>query len=226
MSALAPRWAKLKARYGALQQRERVLVAAALILGPLMIGQSLVVDPRLAQVRRLEQSIVRQTSAMADMESQVAVLQQQAQIDPDAGRKAELAALKAERDGLDKQLQQFGSALVRPHEMNALLEGLLRKNAGLRLLSLKTLAPQSILGQKATEGDKKPVERAFDLYRHGVEIRLEGRYGELQAYLEQLEKLPQRLLWGSLSYRVVEHPRAEMILTVYTLSPERTWLAL
>jgi len=29
-----------------------------------------------------------------------------------------------------------------------------------------------------------------------------------------------------LNYQVVEHPRAEMTLTVYTLSPERTWLAL
>jgi len=226
MSAVVQGWAKLKARYGALQRRERALVAAALILGPLLIGQSLVVDPRAAQVRRLEQSVTRQTASIADMESQVAVLQQQAQIDPEAGRKAELAALKTEREGLDNQLQKFGSALVRPNEMNALLEGLLKRHAGLRLLSLKTLAPQSILGQKAAEGDKKPVERAFDLYRHGVEIRLEGRYGELQAYLEQLEKLPQRLLWGSLSYRVVEHPRAEMTLTVYTLSPERTWLAL
>lgn len=226
MRAPHPGWVKLKARYGALLPRERALVAAALVFGPLMIGYSLLVDPRLVQMRRLEQSIVRQTASVADMEAQVAGLQQQLQIDPDAGRKAELAALMAERDGLDGKLLQFGNALVRPEQMNALLDGLLRKNAGLRLLSLKTLAPQSILGQKASEGDKKPVERTFDLYRHGVEIRLEGRYGELQAYLEQLEKLPQRLLWGNLSYRVIEHPRAEMTLTVYTLSPERTWLAL
>lgn len=226
MSAPSPGWAKLKARYGALQPRERGLVAVALILGPLLIGYSLVVDPRSAEIRRLEQSIVRQSASVSEMEAQIASLQHELQIDPDAGRKAELAALVAERDGLDGQLKQFGSALVRPEQMNALLEGLLNRHAGLRLLSLKTLAPQSILGQKPAEGDKKPVERSFDLYRHGVEIRLEGRYGDLQAYLEQLEKLPQRLLWGGLSYRVVDHPRAEMTLTVHTLSPERTWLAL
>jgi len=59
-----------------------------------------------------------------------------------------------------------------------------------------------------------------------VEIRLEGSYGQLLAYLTQLEKLPQRLLWGQLSYRVIDYPRSEMTLTVYTLSPDKTWLTL
>jgi len=76
----------------------------------------------------------------------------------------------------------------------------------------------------AKEGET--AERSFDLYRHGVEIRLEGSYGQLQAYLAQLEKMPQHLLWGQLSYRVIDYPKAEMTLTVYTLSPDRSWLAL
>jgi len=112
--------------------------------------------------------------------------------------------------------------------MNGLLERLLARNAGLRLLSLKTQAPQSVLHEKdpARDSDGKPVERSFDLYRHGVEIRLEGNYSQLQTYLAELEKLPQRLLWGPLSYRVIDYPRAEMTLTVYTLSPDKTWLTL
>ena len=94
-------------------------------------------------------------------------------------------------------------------------------------VSLKTLAPQSVLPVgEVKAGDAKPVERSFDLYRHGVEIRLEGSYGQLQAYLAQLEKLQQKLLWGKLEYRVIDYPKAELTLTVYTLSPDRTWLAL
>lgn len=111
--------------------------------------------------------------------------------------------------------------------MNGLLESLLSRHAGLRLVSLKTLAPQSVLPVVAVkEGEAKPAERSFDLFRHGVEIRLEGNYGQLQAYLTQLEKLQQKLLWGALSYRVIDYPRAEMSLVVYTLSPDKTWLAL
>ena len=122
--------------------------------------------------------------------------------------------------------------VVRPEEMNGLLQGLLARQAGLRLISLKTLAPQSIVagttGAKAPakEAQDKPAERVFDLYRHGVEIRLEGSYDDLQVYMAQLEKLPQRLLWGELVYRVIDYPRAEIRLTLYSLSPDKAWLAL
>ena len=228
MSSLRQHWDRLNKRYTALSRRERVLVALAVVLGPLLIGNALLVAPQQARVKGLENGIATQSASASQLQVEVANLQQQLNIDPDAGRKAELAALNGEQARLDEQLRQVGSVLVRPEEMNGLLERLLARNAGLRLVSLKTLAPQSVLqpGDTAKDADGKPVERSFDLYRHGVEIRLEGSYGQLQSYLAQLEKLQQRLLWGQLNYRVVEYPKAEMTLTVYTLSPDKTWLAL
>lgn len=228
MNSLRLFWKRLNVRYTALSQRERLLVALAVVLGPLLIGNALLVSPQQARVKGLESGIAAQNASATQLQAEVGNLQQQLNSDPDAGRKAELAALNGERDRLDEQLRQFGTILVRPEEMNGLLEGMLARNAGLRLVSLKTLAPQSVLqrGEAPRETDGKPAERSFDLYRHGVEIRLEGSYGQLQAYLAQLEKLQQRLLWGQLSYRVIEHPKAELTLTVYTLSPDKTWLAL
>lgn len=228
MNSLRQFWNRLNARYTALSRRERLLVALAAVLGPLLIGNALLVSPQQARVKGLENGLAAQDASANQLQAEVGNLQQQLNSDPDAGRKAELAALSGERDRLDEQLRQFGTVLVRPEEMNVLLEGLLARNAGLRLVSLKTLTPQSVLQrvEAAKEADGKPAERTFDLYRHGVEIRLEGSYGQLQAYLAQLEKLQQRLLWGQLSYRVIEHPKAELALTVYTLSPDKTWLAL
>jgi MSHA biogenesis protein MshJ len=228
MKALRQQWARLNERYAALSQRERLMVALAVVLGPLLIGHALFVDPVRARAKGLENGIAAQSASAAQLQVEVTNLQQQLKIDPDAGRKAELATLVGEREKLDEQLRQFGTVLVRPEEMNGLLERLLARNAGLRLVSLKTLAPQSVLqhGDTSKGADGKPVERSFDLYRHGVEIRLEGSYGQLQAYLAQLEKLEQRLLWGQLSYRVLDYPKAELSLTVYTLSPDKTGLAL
>ena len=228
MNSLRQFWNRLNARYAALTRRERLLVALAVVLGPLMIGNALLLSPQQARVKGLQNSIATQDASAAQLQTEANNLEQQLKVDPDAGRKAELAALNGERDRLDEQLRQFGSVLVRPEDMNTLLERLLAKHSGLRLVSLKTLAPQSVLrqGDAAKNADGKPEERSFDLSRHGVEIRLEGSYGQLQAYLAQLEKLQQRLLWGQLSYSVVEYPKAELTLTVYTLSPDKTWLAL
>ena len=55
------------------------------------------------------------------------------------------------------------------------------------------------------------AQTAFELYR---------------GYLEALENMPQRLLWGGMAFKVTEWPRSELTLTVYTLSRERDWLAL
>lgn len=226
--SLRQSWSRLNDRYAALSRREQTLVALALVLGPLLIGYSLFVDPLGARRKALENTLAAEQGTIARLQAEAANLQQQLAVDPDAGRKADLAVLHGERDKLDEQLRQFSAVLVRPEEMNGLLERLLARHAGLRLLSLKTLAPQSVLpAEEGKEGgDAKPIERSFDLYRHGVEIRLEGNYAQLQAYLAQLEKLQQKLLWGKLEYRVIDHPRAELTLIVYTLSPDRTWLAL
>ena len=228
MNALGQYWNRLSSRYAALSRREQVLVALGMVLGPLLIGNALFVDPQWSRSKAMQNSIATQSTSLTAMQTQAASLQQELSIDPDAGKKAELAALNAQREQMDEQLRQVGSALVRPEDMNGLLEGLLVRQSGLRLISLKTMAPQSVLREKelAKETDGKPVERSFDLYRHGVEIRLEGNFSQLQAYLVQLEKLPQRLLWGQLSYRVMDYPRSEMTLTVYTLSPDKTWLTL
>lgn len=225
--SLRQSWSRLNGRYAAMTQRERLLIALAVVCGPLLIGYTLFVDPQGARAKGVETTLATESASVARLQAEAASMQQQLAVDPDAGRKADLAALTAERGKLDEQLRQFSSVLVRPEQMNGLLESLLSRHAGLRLVSLKTLAPQSVLPVAAVkEGEAKAAERSFDLFRHGVEIRLEGNYGQLQAYLGQLEKLQQKLLWGALSYRVIDYPRAEMTLVVYTLSPDKTWLAL
>ena len=224
--SLRQSWNRLNQRYAALSRRERALVALAVVLAPLLIGFTLFVDPQRARLKAMENTLATDGATLIRLQAEASNLQQQLAIDPDAGRKADLAALQAERDRLDEQLRQFSSVLVRPEDMNGLLERLLTRHAGLRLLSLKTLAPRSVLPAAEGKEGGQPAERCFDLYRHGVEIRLEGNYGQLQAYLAQLEQLQQKLLWGKLDYRVVDYPRAELTLVVYTLSPDRTWLAL
>lgn len=233
MKALRQFWARLSARYAPLSTREKALVAAVAVGGPLLVGQALLVDPKEAALARLERTQAQQRTVLAETQAQLVILQQQLQADPDAVPKAELAELEKTRQALEAEVRAAQSSLVLPGEMNALLERFVARHKGLRLLSLKTLAPESVLtaaGEKAAGADKgasgQRAARSFDLYRHGVEIRLEGSYADLQSYLAQLEQSGSRLIWGRLNYRVVDYPRAELTLTVYTLSPERTWLAL
>ena len=232
MKRLRESFAVLQGRHAALSRREKLLTGLGLVLGPLLIGNTLFIERQWLGARNQQNAFPANQESLLDFQAQPGQLQQQLAADPNAAKKTELQVLTAGIGQLDGQLREIASGLVRPEEMNGLLQGLLARQAGLRLISLKTLAPQSIVagttGAKAPakEAQDKPAERVFDLYRHGVEIRLEGSYDDLQVYMAQLEKLPQRLLWGELVYRVIDYPRAEIRLTLYSLSPDKAWLAL
>ncbi|HEX5686171.1 MAG TPA: hypothetical protein VFY73_19255 [Ideonella sp.] len=72
-----------------------------------------------------------------------------------------------------------------------------------------------------------PATAGAPLFRHGVEITVEGPYGDLMGYLSSLESLPgPRLLWGGVKLKVEKHPTVQLSLTVYTLSLDRAWLEL
>lgn len=64
------------------------------------------------------------------------------------------------------------------------------------------------------------------VYRHEVEIVLQGTYLELLAVLQEMEKLPWQLYWAKASLRTDEHPQSTLSLRVFTLSLDQTWLDL
>ena len=47
---------------------------------------------------------------------------------------------------------------------------------------------------------------------------MEGRYFDIQAYLESIETLPWQFYWKKFSYRVIDYPMAEVEIELYTLS--------
>lgn len=64
------------------------------------------------------------------------------------------------------------------------------------------------------------------VYRHGVELTLEGRYLDMVNYLNALESMPVRLIWGTARLDAREHTQARLTLTLFTLSLEKDWMKL
>lgn len=227
MKALAQ---KLAGRYDALQLRERWLIAAAVLGGIVLIGYSLFIDPALKRAQLAERGLLEQRAQLANVQTQIASLQSPDQ-DPDVAAGAELAGVKNQLNALGDRLLALEGSLVPPQRMSALLEDMIGRKAGLRLLSLKTLPVTPLLDKKPGAGDNAPAQAgdsppssSAGLFKHGVEIRLEGSYPELTAYLERLEQSQSKLLWRSVTLSAENYPRLVLTLTVYTLSLDRTWL--
>ncbi|HAT33905.1 MAG TPA: hypothetical protein DCW29_24595 [Janthinobacterium sp.] len=71
-----------------------------------------------------------------------------------------------------------------------------------------------------------PAKPAPLLYRHGVEIVLQGNYLDMLSYMEALEAMPTQLFWGRASLKGDDFPNASLTLTLYTLSLDQKWISL
>ena len=223
-------WAKLAGRYDALQVRERWLVAMGVLFGIGFIGYGLFIDPALKSAQQAERSAVEQRAQLASVHAQTQALQSPGQ-NPDVAAQTELEGLKKQLGGLAARLQVMEGSLVPPQQMSTMLEDMIGARTGLRLLSLKTLPVAPVLEKKADAVNKtaansaaKPEGPLAGLFRHGIEIKLEGSYAELTAYLERLEQSKMKLLWSNVSLSAEKHPTLVLTLTVYTLSLDRAWL--
>jgi MSHA biogenesis protein MshJ len=233
-------WARYLAWFGALQPRERNIVALAILLGGLFLGYTYGIEPNLQKARRDVRATEDATAAAGQMALQLAALNGLNK-DPDAPLRAQLTTLKGEVAAQGGRFAAVERSMVPPAAMPVLLESFLGRASALKLVSLRTLAPTPLIERKPpadakdkllqtvgaqTEAAALDVAGAPNLFKHGVELTLEGNYSELLAYVQALENAPQRLLWGKMNLTALEYPRSQLVLTVYTLSLETSWLVL
>jgi MSHA biogenesis protein MshJ len=227
------RWQAFSARYAALNRREQTMVAMAVVLAAGMGGFTAWVDSPKTRAATLEKQIVQQQLEATALRTQVAELKARI-TDPDAARKAALVDARAQLAALDRDRKTYNSILVPPQRVPQLLQSLLARHRGLELIDMRTLEPASLLARRparaegAMDAAGPPASAAQPknggIFRHGIEIRVAGGYADLLAYVAELERSPQKLLWEKMSLVVKEYPRSELTLTVYTLSLDSTWL--
>lgn len=243
MSAASEQWNQWAGKFAALTRRERAIVAVAVVLGGGFLIYNFGIDPFLLKARSASRIETVARAELAQQEAQLARLVTQ-NADPDAVNRQRLVQAKQELVAISERLARFEAGMVPPARMRAFLEELLAKSPAVELLGLKTL-PVTLVGAPAAEkttavgataqntpdaGKDKAVPGGTapatgdGIYQHGIEIRLAGSYNDLLNYLAELERMPQRVMWNSVSLTVEKYPRNVMVLRVYTLSLDKNWL--
>ncbi len=240
---------ELTGRFDALSLRERSTIGTAVLLGGLMMGYLVLVDPQITRQATQHKRITQLKGEMAAQEAQMVALKSQLK-DPDAANRAALQEVRKSMAAIDQRLRNVQDSLVPPEKMQAFLEGLMTKDQGLELVALRTLSVAPLIkstpapGKPSADdktakehaepaGGKKPAapagaagagDTASNLYKHSIEMRVAGSYNDLARYLAALEGMPQRIIWEKAELTVEKHPRCVLILTVYTLSLDKRWL--
>lgn len=237
MSDLIKRWQHWTGLFNARSLRERVLITLGLIALVVAVLDTVLLSPLDLQQQRLSAQLSEARTAIKAGEIMMSASNGQA--DPDEVKRRYRDELRKQIAEMDAKLQGLQKQLVPPDQMAKLLEGVLKKERGLTLVSLRKLpvqryqtsgapaqpaaqaqqaAGQAVAGSEAVAG----VDRS--IYQHSFEVSVEGSYAELYGYLSRLEALPWQLFWGKVTLDAGDHPKLRLTLTLHTLSLNKVWL--
>lgn len=223
-------WAEFARKFDALQPRERLMVFAAGVAIIAGLAFVLVLDAALARSKTLTASIDRYRGELAQLQVQNAQLSRLLAQDPNTEGRARIDALQLQLLGFDTELRSVQQGLVPPSRMVRVLEDMLNRDSRVRLVKLRTLPVAALVEPAAvasTGTDASPpasASRKNLVYKHGLELTVEGSYLDLLEYQARLEKLPWRMFFARTSINATDYPKVLMTITLYTLSLEETWL--
>ncbi len=239
MADLLKRWQQWTALFNGRTLRERVLIAAGVVAVAVLLFDALLLGPQDAQQKQLTQQLTATRISIKTGEALIAASSGQA--DPDEVKRRYRDELRKQIAQIDDKLRGVQKRLVPQDQVASLLEGVLKKERGLTLVSLRKLPVQRFQTSGAQAPAVKPAEPqgaaqaaagaeaaagAADrsIYQHSFEVSVEGSYAELHGYLKRLEALPWQLFWGKVTLDADAHPKLRLTLTLHTLSLNRAWL--
>ncbi|MDD2932377.1 MAG: MSHA biogenesis protein MshJ [Methylotenera sp.] len=252
-ASLIQLWASITDKFDALKPRERWLVFGALLVVVYVAINALLLEPVLLQKKSLTNAISADEAQVQVLRQQLAQYAGQNAIDPDAKNKQRIVVLQSNLLSLESQLNSLQTTLIQPDKIPELLRSLLKENGKLKLIELKTLTTTGLLDNIATNDTNtspaiasqtpnamatsstaiSPTSEKYiaPVFKHGVEITIEGRYLDLLAYVSELERSPWHILWSKAALNTdtgptYEWPSNRLKLTVYTLSLDQTWLSI
>lgn len=233
-------WQKLVQKIDALSLRERVIIFVMLAVLFITVFNMALLDREFSKQKQLSDQINAAQSQINQIRTEIQHAVQLSR-DPDAANKDRLQTLMQQSAQMQTVLLDMQKGLVSPDKMTILLEDILRRDSKLRLLSLKTL-PATNLAESPMAEARTPQEKAAAatvanrlgadkpasgaVYKHGVEITVQGEYLDMLDYMAALEAMPWQLFWGRAKLNVDEYPTATLTLTLFTLSLDKKWLNL
>jgi len=224
LAPLKARWERQAKRIDALSLRERAIIFISIAAVLAALFDTLVLTPLSARNKVRAEAQAKQAAEVTQLREQFVAASSNVN-DPAGQLRGQLDAARAERLRLDAELRKAGS-VGGGEGLSAVLQRLLAKQTGLVLERLALLGDTPVaLPSVATSA---PVARPAALPQmpgmswQGVELQVMGRYGDIQRYLQALERELPGLRWGDMQLSASgnnEPPRLRAQLFLLKVQP-------
>ena len=214
------RFGDLAKKVDALTLRERAFVLAAVLAIVGGLWEALLAGPIQARERRASMQVESLSQRLGQLnESMAATADGLTDGAPDRLQRLEI--LKQRLLETEESVRIFTSDLIDPNQMRVVLEDLMTRHGGLRLISVSNLDVKPLVedeeGAPLADGEAQ-------LYQHGMVLVMEGAYLDCLEYLQAIEDLPWQLFWARLEVEVDDFPRNRILIELHTLSLEEEWI--
>lgn len=208
-------WLKqLATRLDALTLRERGFVLIAIVAVLFLLWDTFMMQPLYHEQETNEQKIAEKRQSIDKLAQTLQEVTQRSGNNPNERLQSEQQELQRQIAQLDERLGTEAANIISPRRMATVLQEVLRRQGALRLIAVRSLPAEPVLALDSAEDMILPG----NIYRHGIEIEVEGRYLDLLAYLRDIESLPHAFVWDQLEIATEKYPRNRIRFRVYTLS--------
>ena len=205
---VAPTWNAWRSAFNARKSRERVVMVMLATVVVLTIADRTALHPLQSRIRELE---AQRDHGTVPLETRILPLKSLTE---------KTVRLRSELAQTEHSITDMRRDVVAPEQMRAMLQDLTARAPGVTLVYLRNLEPTPIMKNVAAADGAVPV------WRHGLELTVQGSYADLVVYLTQLENLRRRVFWNRVDVDANAYPAVRLTIDLFTLSEDSAWLEL
>lgn len=217
--------------------REQYLILLTGLIAICFIIFYLFIDGKMVSNTSTNKKIEQLSRSNQSLKISVLELQTALRGDPNEVTRDKIIQYEAKLAKIDTKLLTLTTDLISPIQMRYALLDLLKLEKGVSLLSFELLGAKPLLSNpklnsandlasntNVVDIPADGTSSGINLYRHGIKIKLSGRYFDLRDYLTQLEKLPWKFFWQDFNFKLTEYPNSELEIELYSLGTTKEFI--
>ena len=205
--------AEINSKINELSPRERAILLVVAVVGMLGVYDYLALTPYLEQRKAHKAVVEEHFQGMAEVQAKVDGIIKRMEQDPNKVLLERIEKRKKHQLELEKIIGEATENLIDPKKMSQVLGYLLSRQSGMNVRSVKNI-PAEPVSFKNREEDEPQVL----MYRHKMNLKLEGTYFQVTGYLKMIEGMKERLFWDDMTFKIEDYPKGVLELNVHTLS--------
>lgn len=217
------KWQEYNDKFSALTQREKVIIALSIVFLSGYLVYVLLVEPQMKKLHTSTNSLTQKEVSVETFQSQINDIKLALKQDPNVQIKEEIKQLTDKLQLVNNKLDKTLVDYVAPKQMAKELTALLSTEDDVRVVGVTILPPTKI---ETNAKDGETGGAIPDYYRHGFEVAVTGDYFNLMKLVQKILAQNNKFSVNNLNYHVSEHPKAEMILSLVTVSDSKNVIRL